>query len=112
MARAKNRSRDRVDFSLPCGARAETKKLRLAPELSLAGERGRLDQAGAFTASAILSQVPLRLVPASCTAAMMTTAMPAAIRPYSMVVAPDSSQTKRERTFFISLAPENPHVKS
>src|SRR4029079_8549446 len=32
---------------------------------------------------------------------MMATEMPAAIRPYSMAVAPDSSFTKRETRFFI-----------
>src|SRR4051812_23395769 len=41
------------------------------------------------------------LVPTPCTAAMIASAMPAAIRPYSMAVAPDSSFTKRAIRFFI-----------
>ena len=36
-----------------------------------------------------------RSVPIAFTAVMMATAMPAAIRPYSMAVAPDSSLMKR-----------------
>ena len=39
--------------------------------------------------------------PRPCTTAMMATEMPAAIRPYSMAVAPYSSVTKREKRFFI-----------
>ena len=38
---------------------------------------------------------PDRSVPIAFKAVMMATAMPAAIRPYSMAVAPDSSLTKR-----------------
>ena len=41
------------------------------------------------------------LVPTPCTAAMIARAMPAAIRPYSIAVAPDSSFTKRATSFFI-----------
>src|SRR5712671_2173184 len=40
-------------------------------------------------------------LPTPFTAAMVAIAMPAAIRPYSMAVAPDSSFTKRETRFFI-----------
>src|SRR5713226_1178246 len=36
-------------------------------------------------------------VPTDCTAAMIATAMPAAIRPYSMAVAPDSLDKKSAR---------------
>jgi len=39
----------------------------------------------------ILPNRPVRSVPTAFTAVMMATAMPAAIRPYSMAVAPDSS---------------------
>jgi hypothetical protein len=38
----------------------------------------------------------LMVVPRAVTAVMMTTAIRAAIRPYSMAVAPDSSAMKRE----------------
>src|SRR4029434_3189902 len=44
-----------------------------------------------FTAAAIAWKVASRLVPTSLTAVMITTEMSAAIRPYSMAVAPLSS---------------------
>ena len=50
------------------------------------------------------------LVPRAVTAAMITTAMRAAIRPYSMAVAPDSSDMNFEMNFFMvfsSLADED-----
>jgi hypothetical protein len=37
--------------------------------------------------------MPLRLLPKPLTTAMIARAMPAAIRPYSIAVAPDSSDT-------------------
>ena len=40
------------------------------------------------------ANVPLRLLPVPFTAAMMATAIPDAMRPYSMAVAPDSSSRK------------------
>ena len=43
-----------------------------------------------------------RLVPRPLTTAMIASEMPAAIRPYSMAVAPDSSFTKRINRFFMS----------
>src|SRR5262244_3339367 len=46
--------------------------------------------------------VPLRLVPTFFTTVMMATEMPAAMRPYSMAVAPDSSFTKRLTRVFIT----------
>jgi hypothetical protein len=47
--------------------------------------------------SAVLTVVKVvtRLVPTLCTIATIATEMPAAIRPYSMAVAPCSSRTKR-----------------
>ena len=45
------------------------------------------------------------LVPKAVTAAMITTAMRAAIRPYSMAVAPDSSDMNLEMNFFMVLVP-------
>src|SRR5436305_13217851 len=47
------------------------------------------------------SNLVLRVVPMPLTATMITTEIPAAIRPYSMAVAPDSSFTKRATRFFI-----------
>lgn len=43
----------------------------------------------------IVVYVPFRVVPKPFTAAMIASAMPAAIRPYSIAVAPDSSEKKR-----------------
>src|SRR5262245_41647704 len=43
-----------------------------------------------------------RLVPMPLTTAMIASEMPAAIRPYSIAVAPDSSFTKRANRFFIT----------
>src|SRR5579872_5983029 len=47
-------------------------------------------------------KVAFRFVPRPCTTAMIATEMPAAIRPYSMAVAPDWSFTKRETRVFMS----------
>src|SRR5215467_9519880 len=44
----------------------------------------------------------LRVLPMPLTTAMMATEMPAAMRPYSMAVAPDSSFTKRVTRVFIA----------
>ena len=51
----------------------------------------------------IVLNLLLRLVPTAVTAPMMTTAIRAAIRPYSMAVAPDSSFMKRVTNFDMSL---------
>jgi len=45
-------------------------------------------------------KTPLRLLPSPFTAAMIASEMPAAIRPYSIAVAPDSSDRKRNNLFF------------
>jgi hypothetical protein len=47
-----------------------------------------------FIALETLLNVVFRLVPRACTVAMIATAMPAAIKPYSMAVAPDWSDRK------------------
>src|SRR5262249_45006214 len=54
--------------------------------------------------SELLIEVNLvfRFVPRPLTTAIIASEMPAAIRPYSMAVAPDSSFTKRAIRFFIS----------
>jgi hypothetical protein len=53
--------------------------------------------------SEVLIEVNLafRLLPRPLTTAIMASEMPAAIRPYSMAVAPDSFFTKRAIRFFI-----------
>src|SRR5215472_18047289 len=51
-----------------------------------------------FSAVDTLVKVVVKAVPVACTAAMIAMEMPAAIRPYSMAVAPDSSlQNARKR---------------
>src|ERR1044072_2793811 len=52
-----------------------------------------------FSLDEMLSKVVFSLVPRPCTTVMIATEMPAAIRPYSMAVAPDSSLAKRLRVF-------------
>src|SRR5947199_66889 len=54
-----------------------------------------------FSEFEIVTKLLDSLLPTPLTAVMMAIAMPAAIRPYSMAVAPDSSFTKRETRFFI-----------
>src|SRR5882757_2074038 len=54
-----------------------------------------------FSAVETASNLPDSLVPTFWTTVMIATEMPAAIRPYSMAVAPDSSLMKRETRFFI-----------
>src|SRR4026208_1717720 len=60
-----------------------------------------------FSASFTLVKVEVSLVPRPCTTAMMATEMPAAIRPYSIAVAPDSSATKLANHLFILSAPKS-----
>jgi hypothetical protein len=52
----------------------------------------------------ILVNLASRLVPIALTVAMITTEMPAAIKPYSMAVAPDSS-FRNEKTLDIEVFP-------
>ena len=49
----------------------------------------------------MLEKVVFSLVPRPLTTAMIATEMPAAMRPYSMAVAPELSFTKRETRVFI-----------
>ena len=56
----------------------------------------------------MLVNVALRLVPRVFTTAMIATEMPAAIRPYSMAVAPLSSFKKRRTNFLIGGTPCQP----
>jgi hypothetical protein len=60
-----------------------------APGLLRAPEMGRY-----FSELLMVSKFELSLLPRPFTAVMIAIAMPAAIRPYSMAVAPDSSLTK------------------
>lgn len=54
-----------------------------------------------YSELATVLNVPLRLVPTVATTPMMTTAMRAAISPYSMAVTPDSSVIKRDMILLI-----------
>jgi hypothetical protein len=57
-----------------------------------------------YTAVDIAENVALSLVPIPLMTEMMATAMPAAISPYSMAVAPDSSRKNRV-TVFLTTTP-------
>ena len=54
-----------------------------------------------FSEELIEVNLAFRLLPRPLTTAMIASEMPAAIRPYSIAVAPDSSFTKREIRFFM-----------
>jgi hypothetical protein len=54
-----------------------------------------------FNAVWTLVKVVFRLEPRLCTTAMITTDMPAAMRPYSMAVAPELSFKKRKTSLLI-----------
>ena len=56
----------------------------------LFGERSALNLVGHLTGVATLSKVVLRPVPTAATAMMITTAISAASRPYSIAVTPSS----------------------
>ena len=49
----------------------------------------------------MLVNLVFSVVPRPLTTAMIATEMPAAMRPYSMAVAPESSFMKRTKRFFI-----------
>src|SRR6516165_11799103 len=51
-----------------------------------------------------LLNVLFRLVPVACTATMITTAIPAAMRPYSMAVTPELSFKKRRTSLLIEIS--------
>jgi len=63
------------------------------------GHHGRLNlgrlTSTYFNAVETVENVVFKFVPSACTVAMIATAMPAAMRPYSMAVAPDSSRMNR-----------------
>src|ERR1051326_1862722 len=73
------------------------KRLRWRPEPSRSN--GKSD--AYLRALETLEKVDFRFVPRPCTTAMIETEMPAAMRPYSMAVAPDWSFTKRETRVFM-----------
>src|SRR5690606_11688554 len=68
---------------------------------SLGSRAGGPYSISAATVSKVLGMLPPRAV----TAAMITTAIRAAIRPYSMAVAPDSSDMNLEMNFFMVMVP-------
>ena len=56
-----------------------------------------------FSELLIEVNMPLRLVPSPFTAAIIAIGIPAAISPYSMAVAADSSRQKRKADAFVTL---------
>src|SRR5215471_9086292 len=64
------------------------------------GDHDHCRGAGAYL-NASWTKVELSFEPSPCTTAMIATEMPAATRPYSTAVAPDSSCTKRFRRLII-----------
>src|SRR6476620_9808014 len=59
-----------------------------------------------FRAVVIEPKFVANCVPSALTAAIIAMAIPAAIRPYSMAVAPDSSLMKRETTVIVGAPPK------
>src|SRR3974377_608744 len=59
------------------------------------------------SALATLLNVPFTAVPVACTATMIATEIPAAMRPYSMAVAPELSLKKRITSLFILVSLEH-----
>ena len=59
--------------------------------LGAPGPQNAPEMGGYFSELLMVSKFELSLVPRPFTAVMIAIAMPAAIRPYSMAVAPDSS---------------------
>ena len=53
-----------------------------------------------YRSVATVVKMLIRLVPTACMATIAATAISAAIRPYSIAVAPESSRTRRARTEF------------
>jgi hypothetical protein len=64
------------------------------PNGAVGSSAATLKAAAYFSALETLLNVVFRLVPRPSTVAMIATAMPAAIKPYSMAVAPDWSDRK------------------
>src|ERR1700712_888020 len=60
---------------------------------------------GYFSDVLTVSNLPLSWVPTPLTAVMMAIAIPAAIRPYSMAVAPDSSLKNDKMRDFMAVEP-------
>src|SRR5262245_54954963 len=67
--------------------------MRKAPAAGRSLRMQRCDLRSYLSAVWTLVKVVINFEPRPCTTAMMATEMPAAIRPYSMAVAPDSSFT-------------------
>jgi hypothetical protein len=61
--------------------------------------RAREELATYFSAVLTVPKVVVRFVPIPLTTVIMTTEMPAAIRPYSIAVAPDVSRRKLNKVF-------------
>src|SRR5271165_6853387 len=85
------------------GKTLKTKRLRPEPEPPVQRRR----RSAYLSAVETLVKVVFSFEPRPCTTAMIATEMPAALRPYSMAVAPDSSFTNFKRFFiFGSIGPQ------
>ena len=85
---------------------------RLPPRLwlSASGRAPRQRLGFYFRPASTAVNLAVRSVPTVPTIVIIATAMPAAIRPYSMAVAPDSSEKNRERKLFMQCLLSNRHI--
>src|SRR5262249_59121979 len=91
---ARQRASDRARASSAPAPRAQSVQKRKGP--GMPGPSGAY-----FRAVETLVKVVFSFEPTVCTATMIATEMPAAINPYSIAVAPDSSLRKRRTKFDI-----------
>ena len=88
-ARRRGQFHDAVDDTFVMEFPVRASPRRKGDPASAAGHQLGIKPANYFNAVETDEKVVFRLVPSACTVAMMATAMPAAIRPYSMAVAPE-----------------------
>src|SRR5436190_2980634 len=96
----------RARLELPAQRIRQTKKIEAAGASAPGGLKQGSEAAYAdFIVPVTVLKVALICEPSPRAAAMMPTAIRAAMRPYSMAVAPDSSFTKRSTWFFMTTLP-------
>ena len=84
-----------MNDALPRANKSATKQRRKKPPAEAGGFRLRNGNTNYFKEVETVEKVEFKLVPRAWTVAMIATAMPAAMRPYSIAVAPASSVKKR-----------------
>jgi hypothetical protein len=77
----------------------------LASSLQIASQARQVGGRANYSAAATAVNVAVSFVPTLVTAVMITTAMRAAISPYSMAVTPELSFKKRRKSLFILIPP-------